>query len=190
MFRNMISDFLDRKLSKRFHAYDVNGDGVIERGDFALAVERMGQAFGREPDDPEMQRVAELNFAVWDRLVAHCDANSDGKVSEEEFKEASLSGSLETVDSFEEDYLPLINAALDIADADRDGKLTATEFTLWAGSLLNHSQPEIDEILRHFDRDDDGLISREVVLASIREYFFNDSPDSAGSWVVDPSPGQ
>ncbi|MEU7766534.1 EF-hand domain-containing protein [Nocardia sp. NPDC049190] len=184
----MISDFLDRKLAKRFQAYDVDGNGVIERRDFALAVERMGDAFGRQPDDPELQRVAELNFVLWDRLVAHCDTNNDGKVSEAEFKEASLTGSLQTVDSFEADYAPLIDAALDIADADRDGKLTAAEFALWAASLLNHSQPEIDEILRRFDRDDDGLIARDVIFAAIREYFFDDSPDSAGSWVVDPSP--
>ena len=184
----MISDFLDRKLAKRFQAYDLDGNGVIERRDFALRVERMGNAFGRTPDDPELQRVAELNFALWDRLVAHCDANNDGKVSEAEFKEASLAGSLATVDSFEADYIPLITAALDIADADHDGKLTAAEFTLWAASLLNHSQPEIDEIIRHFDRDDDGLIARDVILAAIHEYFFNDSPDSAGSWVVDPFP--
>ena len=51
-----ISEFLSRKLSKRFRTYDDDGDGFIEREDFAAASRRLGAEFGHGPESEAWQR--------------------------------------------------------------------------------------------------------------------------------------
>jgi Ca2+-binding EF-hand superfamily protein len=41
---------------------------------------------------------------------------------------------------------------------------------------------------RTYDLDGDGLIGRDDLLAAIRAYYFDESPDSAGSWLLGPLP--
>ena len=50
------------------------------------------------------------------------------------------------------------------------------------------SLPETDarEVFRRLDRDADGFITTDDLLAAIREYYFDDGPDSAGSWLLGP----
>ncbi|HYS39708.1 MAG TPA: hypothetical protein VEO01_29185 [Pseudonocardiaceae bacterium] len=48
------------------------------------------------------------------------------------------------------------------------------------------SLPETDarEVFRRLDRDADGFITTDGLLAA--KYYFNDGPDSAGSWLLGP----
>jgi len=48
--------------------------------------------------------------------------------------------------------------------------------------------PEADacEISRRLDADGDGYIDRSGILDTIRAYYFDEAPDSAGSWALGP----
>ena len=70
-----IGEFLDRRLSKRFRTYDDDGDGFIEREDFAVASRRLGEEFGHGPDSEAWQRFDELCVGLWEHLVQVADTD-------------------------------------------------------------------------------------------------------------------
>ncbi|MCY0939323.1 EF-hand domain-containing protein [Streptomyces sp. H34-S4] len=53
---------------------------------------------------------------------------------------------------------------------------------------MNLPEADAREVFRRLDQDGDGLITRDDLLEAIREYYFNDDPESAGSWLLGPLP--
>jgi Ca2+-binding EF-hand superfamily protein len=181
-----ISTFLDRKLARRFRTYDTDGHGFIEREDFVEAAARLGEEFGHGPDSPARQRLHELCVQLWQHLSTVADADSDGRIGQAEYKAAFAAGLLETPASFDEGYRPFLDAIMEIADVDGDGKLDVDEHVRWSGSLMGIFETDTREAFRRLDQDADGFITTDDLLEAIREYYFNDDPDSGGSWLLGP----
>lgn len=181
-----ISTFLDRKLSRRFTTYDSDHDGYIEREDFTLAAARMGEAFGHGPDSPARQHLERLCLELWHHLASVSDTDDDGRISEAEYKAAFAKGMLETPESFDAGYRPFLDAIMTIADTDGDGKLDVDEEVRWTGSLMNLPEADAREVHRRLDTDGDGYITTDDLLEAIRGYYFNEDPDSEGSWLLGP----
>lgn len=181
-----ISDFLDRKLARRFRTYDLNKDGYIERADFGEAASRMSEEFGLKPGEAARTRLTGLCLGVWDNQLAAADSDGDGRLTESEYKAAFASGLLETPANFDQGYAPLLNAIMDIADTDGDGRLTRAEHVRWITSLMNVPADDAPEIARRLDSDGDGYIGRRDILDAIRDYYFNEDAQSAGSWLLGP----
>jgi Ca2+-binding EF-hand superfamily protein len=181
-----ISAFLDRKLARRFLTYDTDGDGFIEREDFVAAAARLGEEFGHALDSPGRQRLDELCVQLWQHLSTVADADSDGRIGQAEYKAAFAAGLLETPTSFDEGYRPFLDAIMEIADVDGDGKLDVDEHVRWSGSLMSLPETDARAAFRRLDQDGDGFITTHDLLEAIREYYFNDDPDSGGSWLLGP----
>jgi Ca2+-binding EF-hand superfamily protein len=181
-----ISEFLDQKLARRFRTYDFDSDGFIEQSDFQTAADRLGEDFGHKPDSPARQRVTGLCMQLWQHLAQAADTDHDGRISQDEYKAAFAAGLLETPASFDQGYRPFLDAIMDIADVDGDGKLTVDEQIRWTGALMNLPETDSREVFRRLDTDHDGYITTHDLLEAIREYYFNDDPDSAGSWLLGP----
>lgn len=181
-----ISAFLDRKLARRFQTYDTDGDGFVVRADFVAAADRLAEEFGHGPDSPVRQRLDELCRALWEHLSTVADTDRDGRISPAEYKAAFAAGLLETPESFDAGYWPFLGVIMEIADVDGDGKLVADEHVRWTGSLMNLPEPDAREAFRWLDGDADGFITTDDLLAAIREYYFDDTAGSAGSWLLGP----
>ncbi|MEU6662532.1 EF-hand domain-containing protein [Streptomyces sp. NPDC046821] len=181
-----ISPFLDRKLARRFRTYDTDGSGFLERYDFEGAATRMGDEFGLAPDDPARERFVGLCVGLWEHLAAVADADKDGRISEAEYKSAFAQGLLETEESFDAGYVPFLEALVAVVDADGDGRLTVEDHIRWTGSLMNVSEADAREIHRRLDTDADGYVTTADLLTAIRAYYFDEAPDSAGSWLLGP----
>jgi Ca2+-binding EF-hand superfamily protein len=181
-----ISAFLDRKLTRRFRTYDTDGDGFVEREDFVQAASRLGEEFGHGPDSPARQRIEELCGRLWQHLSTVSDVDTDGRIGQSEYTTAFAAGLLETPDSFDDGYRPFLDAIMEIADVDGDGKLDVHEHVRWTGSLMGLPETDAREAFHRLDRDADGFITNQDVLEAIREYYFNDAPDSAGEWLLGP----
>ncbi|MDX8054326.1 EF-hand domain-containing protein [Lentzea sp. BCCO 10_0798] len=178
-----ITAFLDRKLARRFRTYDTDGDGFIEREDFTQAGERTTKAFGLAVDDPKAVRFHDMLIGLWEHLSSVADRDRDGRISVDEYKNAFANGLLETPESFDEGYVPFLDALMSIADEDDDGKLTLEEHVKWTGALLHLSERDargIHDLLS----DEDGLLSTEALLAAIREFYFSEDPAEAGNWLL------
>ncbi|UQA59531.1 EF-hand domain-containing protein [Polyangium aurulentum] len=181
-----MTDFLERRLARRFRAHDHDRNGFLQRRDFETSAVRMAEAFGHGPDSPARQRLVEISLGLWEHLRKVADLDADGRISLAEYKAAFAAGLLETPESFDQGYVPYINAVIDIADQDRDGKLTVDEEVRWMGTLMGVPEQDAREGFRRIDKDNDGLISASELVESIRGYYLDDSPDSPGHWLLGP----
>jgi hypothetical protein len=101
-----ISEFLSRKLIRRFRTFDTDADGRIERSDFETSATRLAEEFGHGPGSPERQRLLDLTLALWEHLATAADADRDGSVDIAEYKQAFANGLLVTEASFHQGYRP------------------------------------------------------------------------------------
>jgi Ca2+-binding EF-hand superfamily protein len=178
-----ITAFLDRKLARRFRAYDSDGDGFIGREDFAQAAERTTKALGMAVDDPKAVRFRDALIELWERLSSITGQDHHGRISLREYQQAFVNGLLATPETFEEGYGPLLDAMMAIADPDGDGKLTVEENITWTGALLDLSESDA-RVIYDMLCDEDGRMSTEALLDAIREYYFSEDPAKAGNWLL------
>ncbi|MEH2126746.1 EF-hand domain-containing protein [Nostoc sp.] len=179
-----MNDFLDRKLSKRFATFDDDRNGFIEQSDFEMSVARLAEEFGHESKSPARQRLLDVCLGLWNHLLEVADTNTDGRISEAEYKAAFALGLLETPEAFDQGYLPFLGAIMDIVDQDGDGQLTVTDEIRWTGAMMHLSEQDAREVFCRLDQDADGFITTSDLLEAIRAYYFDDSPDSPGYWLL------
>ncbi|MFB2923723.1 EF-hand domain-containing protein [Aerosakkonema funiforme] len=151
-----------------------------------MSVARLAEEFGHDSESPARQRLLDLSLDLWEHLLQVADTNSDGRISETEYKVAFALGLLETTETFDQNYMPFLSAIMDIVDQDGDGKLTVTDEIRWTGALMHLSEGDAREAFRRIDRDGDGFITTHELLEVIRAYYFDNSPDSPGYWLLGP----
>ncbi len=179
-----ISEFLGRKLTRRFQTFDYDGDGLIERSDFEESAGSCADEFGHGAESPARQRLMELSLGLWDHLASVVDADHDGKITLDEYKKAFVNGLLVTEASFEQGYRPFLQAVLAVADTDGDGMLDAEEHVRWTGSLMHLPQADAREVVRRLDTDGDGLVTADELLQAIHDFYFDEDPDGVGSFLL------
>jgi Ca2+-binding EF-hand superfamily protein len=181
-----ISDFLDRKLARRFQTFDYDGDGRIERSDFQTSATRLADEFDHSADSPARQRLMELSLGLWDHLVSVADADQDGTIDLDEYKNAFANGLLETEASFEQGYRPFLEVIMAVADTDGDGMLNAQEYVGWTGALMHLPEADARECHRRLDANGDGLVTTEDLLHAIHDYYFDEDPHGvAAGYLAD-----
>jgi Ca2+-binding EF-hand superfamily protein len=179
-----MNDFLNRKLSKRFRTFDDDRNGFIEQSDFEMSVARLAEEFGHEEESPARQRLLNICLGLWQHLLQVADTNTDERISEAEYKRAFALGLLETPEAFDQVYMPFLESIMDIVDQDRDGRLTVTDEIRWTGALMHLCEQDAREVFRRLDKDEDGFITTHDLLEAIRAYYFDDSLDSPGYWLL------
>lgn len=179
-----MTDFLERRLARRFRAHDHDGNGFLQRRDFESSAVHMAEEFGHGPESPARQRLVEISLGLWEHLRKVADLDADGRISLAEYKAAFAAGLLETPESFNQGYVPYINAVMDVVDLDRDGKLTVSDEIRWMGTLMNVPEQDAREGFHRIDKDNDGFITVSDLVETIRGYYFDVSPDSPGHWLL------
>jgi hypothetical protein len=76
-----ISEFLERKLARRFQTFDFDDNGQIERSDFETSAGRVADEFGHSADSPARQRLLELSLGLWDHLDSGADSDRDSFIT-------------------------------------------------------------------------------------------------------------
>jgi hypothetical protein len=74
-------------------------------------------------------------------------------------------------------------AALDLIDADHDGRITAAEHRAFLVAMTV-DPTRAATAFPHLDTDGDGFLSREEYVQLMEEFYTSDQPDSAGSWIL------
>nr|WP_245678622.1 hypothetical protein [Chondromyces crocatus] len=156
----------------------------MQRHDFEASATRMAEEFGHGPESPARQKLIEISLGLWEHLKKVADRDADESISLEEYKAAFAAGLLETPESFDQGYVPYIDAVVAIADQDGDGKLTASEEIRWMSSLMNVPEDVSRAAFHRIDKDKDGLITASELVESIRGYYFDESPDSPAHWLL------
>ncbi|HVK67858.1 MAG TPA: hypothetical protein VM694_25535 [Polyangium sp.] len=179
-----LSDFLARRLARRFRAHDHDGNGYLQRRDFEVSAVRMAEEFGHGPESPARQRLVELSLGLWEHMRKVADFDADERISLAEYKAAFAAGMLETAETFDQAYVPYVNAVMDVVDLDRDGKLTVSDEVRWMGTLMNVPEQVSRDAFRRIDKDNDGFITVHDLVETIRGYYFDESPEAPGHWLL------
>ncbi len=183
-----ISEFLERKLTRRFQTFDYDGDGLIQRLDFERSAGSCADEFGHSAESPARQRLLQLSLDLWDHLASVADSDGDGTITLDEYKQAFAGGLLETEASFEQGYRPFLQAIMAVADTDGNGMLSAEEHVRWTGSLMHLPEADAREVVRRLDSDGDGFITTDELLQAIHDYYFDEDPEGVGSFLLGQLP--
>jgi Ca2+-binding EF-hand superfamily protein len=183
-----ISPLVESKLERRFHTYDTDGNGVIERRDFELVPERVAMAFGLPADDRRIIQLRAVLLGVWSRLAETSDSDGDGRITMEEYKTGFAQHVLIDQQAYARAYQPFIDTMMEIADVDGNGRVTSDEYVRWYTALMCISPAEARESFTHLDRDGDGAITHQEMTDAVLEYYFSEDPDAPGNWMTGRPP--
>jgi Ca2+-binding EF-hand superfamily protein len=172
---------LYHRIDSTFAHYDVNRNGVIELADIYALANRLLRAFGEPASSERGRDLVQAYDRFWEMLADHCDADRDGRIGPEEYRDAMIETFVEG-GPFEADLLEIVQSLLEIADTNSDGRVDAAEF----GVLLKArglSEEECGMAFAHLDTDGDGAISVDEYVAAVRDYYTNPAEDTPGSWL-------
>jgi Ca2+-binding EF-hand superfamily protein len=176
---------LQHRIDSTFAHYDVNRNGVIELADIYALANRLLRAFGEPASSERGGELIDAYDRFWELLVEHCDADRDGRIGPEEYRDAMMSAFVED-GPLDADFLEVVQSLLDIADTNGDGRVDAAEF----GVLLKArglGEEECGLAFAHLDTDGDGAISVQEYVAAVRDFYTNPAQDTPGSWLYPTS---
>ncbi len=167
----MVSDFQRRKVAGVFNAMDVDGDGFLEREDFAALTERWVK------NGADRERVTPIMMGWWDVLLAASDLNRDDK--------ATLDEVLSVVDRLPtmlEAVAATADAMFEAIDGNADGRIDAGEYRRLI-ETWNGVETDTDAIFSKLDLDGDGCVSHQEFTELWTEFWVGDDSGSPGSLV-------
>jgi Ca2+-binding EF-hand superfamily protein len=169
----MASEFQRRKIAGVFDAMDADGDGFLEKEDFAALTARWTTIRGAGDD----ARLAEIMMGWWATLLAASDLDRDERVTLEEVLLV-----VDRLGAIPEAVTGTAEAMFEAIDEDGDGRISAEEYhrliVAWNGQ-----ETDTDAIFPLLDADGDGQLSEEEFVGLWREFWAGDDPDAAGTWV-------
>ncbi len=172
---------LQHRIDATFAHYDVNGNGVIELADVYALADRLLRAFGEPASSERGRELVEAYDRFWELLAVHCDADRNGKVSPEEYREA-MTVMFVTGGPIEADFLEVVQELLALVDTDGDGRVDAGEFAVLL-KARGLGEDECGVAFAHLDTDGDGSISVQEYVTAVRDYYTNPAQDTPGSWL-------
>jgi Ca2+-binding EF-hand superfamily protein len=167
---------------RRFRLFDQDGNGVVNRADFALAAERICAALGLPPGAEHEREVHRAHQALWRTLCAAAGLHQAADLDRDRFA-AAMADLTSSAAAFDAALCPPVLAVLDAADADADGRLDDREAQRVVCALGVSSANAADVVAR-LDLDGDGLLSVDELLAAYKNSAMSDDPHIEGSMFI------
>lgn len=181
----MLTELQTSKLARRFELLDYDGDGVISTADYDLAARNICRAFGFEAGSPEHDRIQMTFNALWVRLSQATEHGKDGGITPEQFVASCLDDAGDPASCVEHVEVEISQTIFDLVDADSAGTLYVSELATWF-SAYGVCEGDAEKAFRKVDRNKDGLLDREELLAAIRDYYTSDDPHAPGNALFGP----
>lgn len=175
------SALLVRKIDRAFEFLDTDGDGLIETDDVVALGGRLLTAFGETQTTPKGQAVVGSFGLFWTTLLAEMDADSDGQISPEEYRDG-LSAAFVEGPHFERVFRPAAEAVARLCDTDGDGVVGLDEFRKMH-EAFGSSPQDTDAAFRKLDRSGDGTLTVQELVEAARQFYLSDDPNAVGNWL-------
>jgi Ca2+-binding EF-hand superfamily protein len=174
-----VRDAMSVKLGNVFKAFDRNGDGQLEAGDFDAVVKDFTREFNLSSESAKARALTNAYMVLWDELVRHADTDGDQKISQVEFIENGMKAIGDRSRVNVVDHLG--HAIFEVTDVDKDDAVSKDEFARLQRAFRVDPR-DTQHAFAGLDVDGDGSISREEFLAGVRDYFTSPNFDGPGSW--------
>jgi Ca2+-binding EF-hand superfamily protein len=178
----VIPDLLTAKISHGFDHLDADGDGQLTEHDHVLMGQRVAASLGHAPGSPAEQQIIEAYLLIWRDLHLPHVPGGGTVISKEQFlvPTSTLAADPAAARAM---VGALAEAFLAIADTDRDGQVSPTEFLAFQrGHFPGLTEADANEAFAHLDTDGDGLLSAEEFARAIIEFWSSADPDAPGNW--------
>ncbi|MFF2659026.1 EF-hand domain-containing protein [Kitasatospora sp. NPDC058032] len=172
-----------QKFTMLFDWFDQGGDGLLTQDDFRA----MGDLFSglAGEDDRENASAMREAFEEWWRvLLAHGDADGDGRISRKEFLDV-MEVNVTAPEHFGSAVLAIADALMRALDTNGDGELSQDEYVRMY-SALGIPPEHSGDAFRRLDRDGNGAISHEEFRAAITEFYLSTDENAPGNWLIGP----
>lgn len=181
----MLSDIMQKKLTRHFQFRDLNKDGFVGRSDWEQCAQNLAALRGWEPGSAEYQEVMNRHVAMWHTFWQPADQDKDGKVSLEEYLHlADVQRRLGFAYEMKQ-VTHLFVAIFDTIDLDGDGQITRDEYKLFFEAW--GIDPALAEAAyAQMDFNEDGRLSRGAFLQYGSNFYINDEPDVVGNYLFGP----
>lgn len=170
-----------RKFSALFSRYDRNGDGVLSEEDFRTQAQHIQKTFGFAADDRRTKRLFEDRSELFHRLARGADKDRNGTVSLDEFlryfeRQIVVFRAAGAASPW---LLSACRDLIDLIDEDHSGAISLEEF----GKLLSAQESRADAatLFGKLDRNGDGRLTLDELLALSFEFMTSDDPQAPGN---------
>ncbi|MFG2289385.1 EF-hand domain-containing protein [Streptomyces sp. NPDC048595] len=181
----MPEHLLREKMRRLFDAYDVDGNGYIERGDFEALARRINESFA----DTGSQRAAEVAAVlddIWEDLASRMDVDSDERVSREEFiadkLDAARGGATASRRRVRQERRRRL---FGVMDRDGDGTIGLDEHRRFYRAF-GVSAADAEETFAVLDENGDGLLSLDEMVEASLEYSTSADPEARSNDLLGP----
>jgi Ca2+-binding EF-hand superfamily protein len=166
-------------LERRFAVVDTDGNGVWQRDDCRLLIQRLCQTFGHAADSAAGRAVATALGTLFDTMLSHLDANRDGVISREEFV-AGVGPDLAGRPGFDAAVGATARSLIQVADADGNGVLDPGEYTRLA-AVYGARADQAERAFGRLDQDRNGVLDATELTLAISQFFASRDPGGYGN---------
>ncbi len=175
-------DFLTAKIEQGFDQLDVNGNGVLTEDDHVEMGRRVASRLGHGEDSPEAARIVDAYLGIWRQVhLPFVPAGGEG-IPKEQFV-ASTRTLADDPEAARAALGTLAETYLEIADLDRDGRISPGEFFAFQqGHFPGLTEDRAAEAFARLDVDGDGELSPEEFTGAVIEFWSSADPEAVGNW--------
>ncbi|MGW5399612.1 EF-hand domain-containing protein [Streptomyces sp. NPDC003952] len=174
---------LDVKLGRAFALLDADADGDLREEDLLALSDRLAGAFDSSGDAVKITRLRQAFTQLWIHDLSTMDADRDGILDRAEF----IAGMKKAVANDREGILERLNvmvdAWMDIADTDGNGRIDEAEFHTMYIKSLGASPVDLTVAFAKLDTDGDGHLDRDEIRRATEEYYTSEDPQAPGNWL-------
>ncbi|WP_371574570.1 EF-hand domain-containing protein [Streptomyces sp. NBC_01314] len=166
----MTTSVQEQRLRRRFEMWDQNGDGTIDRSDWAGEAKRILDSFGESESSTKGQALTKAYLGMWEYLAGQAGVGNDGALSLELFQGVAEKQVLDRGQvGFDQVLRPTIKAIADLCDTDGDGQVSPQEFRHWIRAIGGDNSTA-DAAFQQIDADSDGQLSVEELIQAVHRY--------------------
>lgn len=179
----MLRPLQRRKLSRMFHLFDRDGDGVLVWEDYARISAGLLSVLGIDPAGELGRELADSYRVEW--LELEQEAARDGRAVTLEGWLDYRRTQLMMPDAFEVNVAQYIHIIATHLDRDGDGRVTGADLRHYLG-LYGMRDEERDIAVARLDPTGRGRFTYADIEDRAREYYFSNNPEAPGSWFLGP----
>ncbi|XP_045500784.1 calexcitin-2-like [Colias croceus] len=180
----MVSEFRKQKLLHVFKIFfNADASSVIEKKDFEDSLKRIVQLQGWKEGDIIYSMAQDIMLQIWDGFQA-ADANSDGKVTAEEW--IAMWDNQDKTD-FPEWQKLFCRVCFHIKDSSADGSLDAAEFIRVLKNAFGVSNDDAKLAYEKVSQGKSG-VSWEDYQQLFKEFFIADDVNAPGNYIFGAAP--
>jgi len=177
----MSTELRRRKLEKVFGSFDVDQDGIIDGLDITAMAQIWCDTYEAAPMSEEWRKIHSAAARMWRDIRGETDLDGVKRVTRKGF--VAWMAEPDFAEFVERAAIPFSLAVFDVADKDRDGRITMPEM-MAAQSKSGMSEAETKAAFDLLDTDGDGYVSDAQYAQAARDFYLSDDPEAPGNKIA------